>query len=455
MLTPKPNRLFPLTLGVAIALASATGARGSVQQEHQSNTPNQGQANRQGQNGPGNRGFWSDPEFQLNRLRQQVSNIPGGLGGRGGGGGGRGGRGGPGGGNNNNNDGGLGAMLDLLDRSPALQAEIKLKPEQKDKLASIQDQSRQKQRELFQSMRNNGNNNNNNGGGGRGGRGGFNPAMFQQMRQARELIDQQSEVAASKVLTKAQISRLKQIRLQIVGPLAVAEPLVAQSLMLSDEQYQQVQQVIQLMGDRQREMMQTRMQGMRPPFGGGPGGPGGGPGGPGGGPGQQANASQTNGQRNAGQGQATNNGQGNANASNNNQGNANASNNNQGNANASNNNQGNNNNQANNNNQGNNRQGRRGFDPNSPEAQAMQERMKEAMSEEQKLRKEAESAIGKILAPAQRSRFNKMLGAIIDLKKLVENTDQGPGGGRFGGGNNNNNNGGRGGRGNAAGGTGN
>lgn len=391
MLTPKWSQVLPLALGAAVALGSATGAhaqfsknsQGTSKNQPQTTTPNNN-GNNNNQDGGRDRGFWSDPSVQLNRLRQQVSNLPDSSPGRGG----RGGRGG-----RDNGGDGLAEMFELLERSPALQEEIKLKPDQKEKLSRIDDQSRQQQRELFRSLRNQGGNNN----GGRGGRGGFNPAMFQQMRQARDVIRQQSEMAAVKVLTKDQLKRLKQIRLQIIGPLAVAEPPVAQALMLTDDQYQQVQQIVRQMSDQRRQRMETRMQEFRSQFGGDRGGPGG-PGGP-----PQGTANRTTSQRSPGQAQTKEQAKAqpaNANADDGDQ-------------------------------DDNDRRGRR-FDPDSPEGRAMQERMKESMSEEDKARKEAESAIGRVLASAQRARFNKMLGPIMDLTKLVQNSDRGGRGDRGG-----------------------
>src|SRR5581483_8550262 len=99
---------------------------------------------------------------------------------------------------------------------------------------------------------------------------------------------------------------------------------------------------------------------------------------------------------------------------------------------------------------GNNNRRRPQFDPNSPEAQAMQKQMREGFEEQTKARKEAEAAVGKVLLPAQKKKFNGLLGAKYDLTKLVEGENfnpfgfggrGGPGGGRGG----NNGNGGRGG----------
>jgi hypothetical protein len=203
------------------------------------------------------------------------------------------------------------------------------------------------------------------------------------------MLEKQTDAEIAKALTKKQLTRLSQIRLQILGPTAVAETAVAKHLMLSEDQFAQVQQIL-------ADMDQMVMTQMREAFGNGPGGPQG-QGGPGRG--------RTGGEGQAGQARP----QGGANGERD---------------------------QARGNdreeNSDRNQERRRGFDPDSPEFKAMQERMKESAEKGDDLRKQAEKAIGRVLLPRQKTIFNKMLGEPFDLEAMVKTMQQGggPGGDR-------------------------
>ncbi len=390
------GRLLSVAFGPAIAVAMAVPAwaqttRGVQPGQPGADSPNtRGSTNNQDQNRPPNP--FNDPAMQLRRLRDQVATfqVQGNDNNRGG----RGGRGGFGG------FGGGGGIQSVLMRNSALQDAIEMTPEQKKAIETINEKSSQQRRELFQSMRNNNQGNNGGGrggpGGGRGGPGGgFDPAMMQQMQQMMQAQSQQQQSALSKVLSKKQHSRLNQIRLQILGPLGVAETDVAQSLLLTTDQYAQIQQIMQALEAQRDAMRQAAFAQMRP---GGPGGPGGAPGGRGA-PGAAPGAPGAPGGNQAVQTQGTRTAQDQGNQANN----------------------------DNNNNNGGRRRG--GFDPNSPEFKAMQERMKKMADDDAALEKKAITAIGKILTPKQRSLFNKMLGEPYDLAKLVENQGRGGRGG--------------------------
>ncbi len=383
MRRPRP---LPLTVAATVVLSMANLAPAQTSRAvPPPQNPAQGQAGADNQsNQPQNqpRAPWDDPAMRLRRLRSEVSKLNNSSG-RGGGRGGFFGGGGGGGG-----------MIPLLLRTPALQDELKLSNEQKQALAKVSDSSSEERRAAFEQMRNqmqnSRNNNANQGGGrgGRGGRGGFDPAMMQQMQQAMTALNDKTEQQINSILSTAQRNRLEQIRLRIIGPTAVAEPEVAQKLLINDVQYQQIQAIIEQMNTQQRELMTQQFQNMRGNFPrpGGQGGPG------------QGGAAPGQGRQPANGGIA-----------------------------------GNNNPQQGGPQQGGPQQGgpRGGGRPdfNSPEFQAMRDRMAEMGVQQDKLLKAAESAIARVLLPKQKSSFNKMLGASFDLSVLLEPTNN-P---RFGG----------------------
>ena len=329
-----------------------------------------------GQQGNGPR--FDSPEMKLRMLRGMVSgNLGGMFGGRGGG----------------RQSGGLDGIYSLLMSNVPLQEEIKLTEKQKEALQTLQEASQTSQREMFQQLTSN-RGNNNGGQGGRGGRGRFDPQMMAQLQQSRVALANQTEVQLSKILTKAQITRLNQIRLRIIGPLAVAEPAVAQKLLISDVQMSQIQQVLDQLSQAEREQMQAQFAQFRGNRNQGQAA------------GQPGNPPQGQGNRNNGNSRP---GQGDNAAANPPGGPPNPG------------------------QDANNQRPR--FDPNGPEAQGMMDRMNDAMKSQDELRKKAEAAVGKILTSGQKSKFNKMLGPVFDITKLAEVLNVGgggPGGGRGG-----------------------
>jgi hypothetical protein len=226
---------------------------------------------------------------------ETLAQQPGG----GGGGGGRGGRGGfgPGG---FGGFGGPGGSLLPLALNPAVQKELELTEPQKTKLTALNEtmnQRRQKIREQFMPQgqqgggrgnRNNGNANNQNGnanaqnggggggfngggngqggqgggngqggqgggngqggqGGGRGGRGQQDPeaaARFVAMMEAYTELQQGSEQTLAKILSRGQYGRLKQIQLQQEGPRALLREDMIEKLILDEDQVAEIRELL-------------------------------------------------------------------------------------------------------------------------------------------------------------------------------------------------------------------
>ncbi len=91
-----------------------------------------------------------------------------------------------------------------------------------------------------------------------------------EMRGTVETVVNDSNKDLEKVLTKKQMTRLKQLDLQWRGTLAVADPTVAEPLKITAEQKQEVEKI----SSEYREKQQTQMSGAFGGFGG-PGGAGG------------------------------------------------------------------------------------------------------------------------------------------------------------------------------------
>ena len=196
------------------------------------------------------------PMAKIRRLRMMVG-ADAGWGGPGGGRGGPGGgRGGPGGGTQ--------GVMDLLTRSEPLQDELKMTDKQKLALRRISDKSAAQMRQVFQGNR-------------RGG--GQNPQQDRQtamaeMQAQMQSLQEQTEAAFGELIKPSQQTRLQQVVLQIKGPLAVAEPEIAEAIYMEPQQLAQVQQIVGELRNAQQELQRAAR-------GGGPGGPGGN-GGPGG-----------------------------------------------------------------------------------------------------------------------------------------------------------------------------
>jgi hypothetical protein len=349
------------------------------------------------QAGPGGPGgpmgaMFNDPAMRLRMLKAEIS-------GRGFGGGmpGMGGRGGRGGGGNQGGStagqrrSSTEAMIGLLLRSEPLQEELKLTEGQKSALKEVSANSNEKRRDLFRNMR--GGNN----GGGRGGRGGFDPQQMARVQQQMAQMQQEDALAVGQILTKGQIARLNQIRLRILGPMGVAEQDVAEALTLSEEQFVQVNEILAAMD---RETASLRQQAMQQFMGNRQGGPGGPPGAPGGG--QAAPGGAAPGGRGQGQPGAAPGGRGQANTGPVDDADVDPA--------AA-------------------RQARMQEFLNSDAFKEMQKRTQEMTAKQEAIEKQAEAAIGKTLTPAQKKKFNGMLGPEFDLTKLASGGG-GPWGGR-------------------------
>ncbi len=371
--------------------------------------------------------------------------------GRGGGGGGRGGFGGPGGGFGGPGGGfggpGGGSLLQLASND-AVQEDLKLKDKQKAQIKSLSDKYNAQMQELRTQMgmggpggpggpggaqgnrQGRGGNGQNGqggfggagggggdggqaqdpnaqagGGGGRGNRGNRNqngqggvpedPAVVAQRNEQRQMareamngLRQASESSLAKILDKSQVTRLKQISLQLEGTPAVLCQIethphgdMVDKLQIDEAQYSMIQEAMSENRNAERVTRKTRGEVFKNAF-----------------------ARLTPVGANGGQSNGGNGGGG-----------------------------GGNNGNGNNGRNGGGRGGRGNFDPEamkkvmeSPEVKAQ---MEEIQSQEEKLTAQLTNAIFKILSPRQRTTFKKMLGAPFDRSKMFTG---GPWGGRGG-----------------------
>lgn len=286
----------------------------------------------------------------------------------------------------------------MLIRSEAVQKEIKLTAEQKDKLKKADDEQNEKRRKMFEDMRNQaqqkqGGQQGQQGqqGGGRGGRGGG--MDFTAMRQMGEQMAKDAEAGINKILTAAQKKRLAEIGLQVEGPMAILEREdIAKKLNITPPQKIKLAQV-----KTQSEQSQQQLRGqMGQMFGMGRGGPGGGGGQPpqGGGRGGQQGQQAQPGSNNGGAVQGGPGGGG--------------------------------------------RGGPGGFGNMTQEERTkrMEEMRKgfEKMREDSnKVRDKTEAAIMKVLTKRQEEAYKKMTGEEFDVDSIMATMQQGgPGGGRGG-----------------------
>lgn len=343
---------------------------------------------------------------------------PGGRGGRGGPGGGGPGGGGPGGmmGGMRGMMGGGGMMGGIatspafLLRSEAVQKEIKLTSDQKDKLKKAEEKQNDSRQKMFEDMRNQaqrgqqGQQGQQGQPGGRGGRGGFD---FTAMRDAMEKLAKESETELSKILTADQRKRLAEIALQVEGPVAILNREdIAKRLNLQQQQITKMNQVKQQADQKQQEMRTQMMASMGFGGRGGPGGPGGGGFGRGGAqPGQAGapNQPQQGGRGGAFQGQPQQGGRGGAQP-----GQAGAPNQPQ--------------------------QGGRGGAPNmtaeerQKRADDMRKSFDQMREQSAKLRDQLDAAILKLLTKRQADAFKKMNGEKFDVDSIMETMQMGQGG---------------------------
>jgi hypothetical protein len=375
----------------------------------------------------------------LNSLAQPPGR--GGGGGRGGRGGGPGGGiGGPGGG-----FGGPGGNTPLqLASNPAVQTDMKVTDKQKVQIKSLSDKFNAKMQEFFGQMggpggrgqggggpqgkgqgrgRNgNGQNgqggfvddqgqvipdvqggNGGGGGGGRGNRGNRNqngqqipedPEVAQQraeqrqmMRDAMTELRQSAETSLARILDKGQVTRLKQIQLQLEGPGVVLREDMMEKLGIDEAQVAMMQEIMTENRTLQRETRRSRGDIMKTAF-------------------AQINRNQGNNGQAAGN--DANDGNGRAGANNGN---------------------------GNNGRNGGGRGGRGNFDPEAMrkvmEEPQIKAQMDQIQSQEQKLSTQLAAAVNKTLTPRQRTLFKKMLGPPFDRSQMGRG---GPWGGRGGAG---------------------
>jgi len=238
-------------------------------------------------------------------------------------------------------------------------------------------------------------------GGGRGNRGQMDPEMaqrFTQMREAMNELEQGSEQSLAKILDRGQLSRLKQIQLQMAGIPGLLRPDMVEKLNLDEEQVEQIRGLLTESGQARMENGRARFDMMKAAFpdvfNRGPNG-----GGQNGG-GQNANDPNAN-DPNGGQNGAAQNGAGqNGNGQNGN---------------------------------GNGRGGRANFrDPafreamqkfmESPETKA---KMEQIRVQDEKIQNQLTAAVNRVLSKRQAAAYKKMLGAPFDMSKMFG----GPGGG--------------------------
>jgi hypothetical protein len=384
----------------------------------------------------------------LNSLAQPpAGGGGGGGGGRGGFGGGRGGFGGPGGGFGGP---GGGSLLQLAS-NPAVQEDLKLKDKQKAQIKSLNDKYNAQTQEMRTQFgmggpggpggpggaqgKGQGRGGNGGqagggggagdggqvqdpdaqagGGGGRGNRGNRNrngqggvpedPAVVEQRNQQRQMareamneLRQTAESTLGKILDKTQVSRLKQISLQLEGNQAIlcrneTHPHgdMLDKLQIDEAQVAMMQEVMDEGRNAERATRKSRGEAMKNAF-------------------ARLNPNGANGGQNNG-GNGNGGGGGNANGGGGNNGN------------------------GNNGRNGGGRGGRGNFDPEAMrkvmESPEMKAQMDEFQSQEEKLTAQMTNAILKVMSPRQRTTFKKMLGAPFDRSKMFTG---GPWGGRGG-----------------------
>lgn len=233
---------------------------------------------------------------------------------------------------------------------------------------------------------------------------------FAMMRQGMTALDNESEQALGQILERGQRERLKQIQLQIDAPFSVLRPEVAQTLDLTEEQVEQIQEVQQLSNNARREAFAQNRQLFTAFRGQGRGN----------GPGANGAAGAGNDNGAGANGPGATGGTGNARRGNRNPNGGNVAGGVQGGANA----------------QGGPGQGRR-FDPEAMRKFMEQPEVKSAMEQTRKqqelIKKQSTARINKILDRRQAVAFKKMLGPPFDVESLQASMFRGPGGPRNGG----------------------
>jgi Spy/CpxP family protein refolding chaperone len=134
------------------------------------------------------------------------------------------------------------SLLGLLQRKD-VQDDLALTDAEKTKITELQTKVQEDMRARMEEMRN-------------GGGGGFDP---QAMRAEFEKVNKENDKKVAAILTPEQLTRLKQIRIQVMGNSAITDKDVQKDLGLSESQ---VSQIKKLQEDQQAGM-QSMMEAMR------------------------------------------------------------------------------------------------------------------------------------------------------------------------------------------------
>jgi hypothetical protein len=153
--------------------------------------------------------------------------------------------------------GGFGNTIDVTARvldNKALQEELKLTSEQKDKLKPVADKQAEFAKKQGQGF-----------GGGKGGKGGFDKEKFAEAQKERQAMQEEVKKAVNEALTEAQKMRVKQIEVQAAGPAAFTTEENVKGLNLTDTQKTKIKEVSE-------EFTKESREARRELFGGGGGG---------------------------------------------------------------------------------------------------------------------------------------------------------------------------------------
>ena len=145
--------------------------------------------------------------------------------------------------------GAVGRSLLTLVNNRAVQAELKVTPEQKSHLESLSDKADQQRQRWFAQM----------GLAAPGGDrnrvapgGPAQPPSFEAMVESRREMQQSVERAVARILSKAQVARIRQIQLQLEGPAALLQPELQERLNLNEDQVAMLRELLQERRQTQR-----------------------------------------------------------------------------------------------------------------------------------------------------------------------------------------------------------
>lgn len=125
-------------------------------------------------------------------------------------------------------------VLGLL-RNPQVQEELKLTEEQRQKIEQLGDSLREKLRGLGQELR----------------------QLTPEEREKRlQAVNEEVEKELAKVLRKQQLTRLKQIALQVEGLAALGRTEVAKQVGINEEQQRKIQEILREAAEKRRALFQ-------------------------------------------------------------------------------------------------------------------------------------------------------------------------------------------------------